>query len=227
MGRGRSKLAGGGAGGAGGAAGELQLPDGTKAEFEGTLKFGQKDAALTGDARTRIESWENKRVKNKVEYAFAVDKDGNAIGKEIRGSKNSVSVPRRYHDAEDGTFTHIHPRDQEGYLGGTFSGADLNNFANFKQKTVRAAAKEGTYSMSKGANFDASGFKRYAADAEATFHSNMRKKGRALNQNFSNMTYDEYAKAYAKTFNTELVNLHNTYLAGQRQYGYTYTLEKR
>ena len=37
----------------------------------------------------------------------------------------------------------------------------------------------------------------------------------------------DYKLQSAKAFNTELVNLHNTYRSNQKKYGYTYTLEKR
>ena len=38
--------------------------------------------------------------------------------------------------------------------------------------------------------------------------------------------YEEYSKKSAKEFNTMLVNLHNAYKQGEKQYGYTYTLER-
>lgn len=36
-----------------------------------------------------------------------------------------------------------------------------------------------------------------------------------------------YIATSRKDFNTALVNLHNAYSAGQKKYGYTYTLEQR
>ena len=217
----------GGGGGGGGATGELVLPNGSKIEFEGTLHYDGDDKALTGAARTAITGWEAKRVKNKVEYAFATDPDGNPLGREVRGTKGSVRTPYSFHATQDAVFTHIHPRE-DGVLGGTFSGADLRNFANYGNRTCRAAAKEGTYSISKTKGFDAAGFKRFAASAEADFKANYRKRtgeaGKAYRA--GKMTYDEYAKADAKAFNTSLVELHGALRSGQKKYGYTYTLEK-
>lgn len=215
-------------GGRGSYSGELALPDGSKIEFDGTLRTGKKDAALSQTQRKAVEDWESKRVKNKVEYAFSVDADGNPVGKEVRGRKDSVRVPRTYHDTDDAVFTHIHPR-QDGILGGTFSQADLNNFANYKNKTVRAAAKEGTYSISKSANFDKSGFKAFVEQAEREFDAELGRKSRTRTQAIKegNLSWADYNKAYAKDFNTALVNLHNKYLSGQKTYGYTYTLEPR
>ena len=217
-----------GGGGGGGATGELVLPNGSKIEFEGTLHYDGDDKALSGASRTAITNWEAKRVKNKVEYAFAVDANGNPIGKEVRGSKGSVRSPYAFHDTPDCAFTHIHPRG-DGILGGTFSGADLRNFANYRNKTVRAAAKEGTYSISKGKNFNKDGFKAFARQADANFSANYRKRSSALNKQYREgkiSSYADYSKASAKIFNTCLVELHNELRGGQKKYGYTYTLEK-
>ena len=215
------------AGGSGSAKGELVLPNGSKIEFEGELRYGGNDKALSGAARTAVTNWEAKRVKNKVEYAYSVDANGNPLGAEVRGSKGSVRVPRYYHDTPGATFTHIHPRG-DGMLGGTFSSADLSNFANRSQKTVRAAAKEGTYSISKGKSFDATGFRSFVASAESSFKSTYRAKESALSKQYRNgkISYSDYLKGNAKAFNTALVQLHNTYRSGQKQYGYSYTLEK-
>lgn len=216
-----------GGGGGGGATGELVLPNGSKIEFEGTLHYDGDDKALTGAARTAITGWEAKRVKNKVEYAYAVDANGNPIGNEIRGSKGSVRSPVSYHDTPDGTFTHIHPRG-DGMLGGTFSSADLRNFAKYRQKTVRAAAKEGTYSISKGKTFDANGFRTFAAKADADFNANYRKRASEVGKQYraGKISYGDYLKGNAKAFNTSLVELHETLRGGQKKYGYSYTLEK-
>lgn len=216
-----------GGGGGGSASGELILPDGSKIEFDGDLHYDGDDAALTGAARKTITDWETKRGTAKIEYGYAVDANGNPVGREVRGGKGSVRVPRSFHDNPDGTFTHIHPRG-DGMLGGTFSGADLSNFSRFSQKTVRAKAKEGTYSISKGANFDKTGFDSHVRKAQADFNTNYRTKENALGKDYKDgkITYDEYLKGNAKAFNTALVGLHESYRAGQKQYGYKYTLER-
>lgn len=216
-----------GGGGAGGAKGELKLPDGTKAEFEGELKFGKDDPNVTGKTRQVITDWESKRAKAKVEYAYATDADGNPVGAEVRGGKGSVRTPYYYH-GDGTTFTHIHPRG-DGMLGGTFSGADMRNFANTGNKTTRAAAKEGTYSISKGANFDRAGFNSYVSKADSNFRKTYRSKADAAYQQYKagKISFNDYQLANAKAFNTALVGLHNDYSAGQKTYGYTYTLERR
>lgn len=224
-GRGASS-SGGGGGGGGSAKGELVLPNGSKIEFDGELKYGKKDPTLTPEARKAIETWETKRGTAKVEYAYSVYEDGTPVGNEVRGGKGSVRSPYSYH-GEGATFTHIHPRG-DGMLGGTFSQADMNNFANCKSNTTRAKAKEGTYSISKTGNFDATGFKSYVAKAQADFKANQRQSARTLANDYRSgkINYNEYLAGSAKAFNTALVKLHDTYSAGQKTYGYTYTLEK-
>lgn len=214
-----------GGGGGAGAKGELVLPNGSKIEFTGTLHYDGDDKALTGASRQTIVSWEDKRRGAKIEYAYATDANGNPIGKEVRGGKGSVSMPYTFHMAE--TSTHIHPRG-DGMLGGTFSTADLTNFANFGNTTKRAAAKEGTYSITKGKNFDASGFKQYVTKQNSDCRSRYVANANALTKKVQagKMSYSDYQLASAKAFNTYLVECHNAYRNGQKTYGYTYTLEK-
>lgn len=116
----------------------------------------------------------------------------------------------------------------DGKLGGTFSFEDMKNFAIFKNTTERAKAKEGTYSISKTSNFDTKGFLAFARKAYSNFNSNKKAKNIKLASDYyaKKITYDDYKKQVAKEFNTELVNLHNTYKSGEKQYGYTYTLER-
>lgn len=211
------------------AKGELKLPDGSEIEFEGELKFGKDDPNVTGKQRQAIEDWEGKRVKNKVEYAYAVDENGVPVGKEIRGTKGSVAPPQYYRDVPNGAYSHIHPRSTDGVMGGTFSGADMNNFARSKGRTYRAAAKEGTYSISKGAGFDSAGFKSYFATSDKKHQSEYHAKVKVLNADYraGKISYNDCVKGNAKAFNTWMVKSHNDLLAGQKQYGYTYTLERR
>lgn len=221
---GRGASSSGGSGGS--SSGELILPNGSKIEFEGELKFGKKDPTLTKEARKTIEDWEEKRVKNKLEYAYSVMEDGTPVGAEVRGSKGSVRSPLSY-SQEGATLTHIHPRE-EGLLGGTFSEADLYAFAKNPSKTTRARAKEGAYSISKNDNFDAQGFKGFVHGANKQFVSIYRTKVRELSNNYKSgkISYNDYAKGNAKAFNTALIELHNIYSSGQKTYGYSYTLEK-
>ena len=218
----------GGRRGGGVAKGELTLPDGSKIEFDGELIFGGDDKAVPQAVRKNLDDWENKRYKSKIEYAISYYPDGTPIGAEKRGGKGSVRTPLSYHATDGATFTHNHPRG-DGMLGGTFSGADLRNFAFGGNTTSRATAKEGTYSISKGKNFDSKGFNSYVAKANADFKNTQREFNSKIQKSYNDgkISYEQAVLEQGKAFNTALVKLHNTYLEGQKQYGYTYTLEKR
>lgn len=205
-----------------------ELPGTGVVEFDGELAYGAKDPSLSEASRKQIESWENKRRKAKVEYAYSVDENGNEIYHEVKGGKTSVTTPSVM-AKEGATFTHIHPRkDGSGYLGGTFSTDDIGTFTRRPVKTMRAAAKEGTYSISKGDGFDSAGFTAYARQADANFRARRNADISALSKQIKagKITWDEYAAQNTKGFNSALVALHNEYIAGQKKYGYTYTLEQ-
>ena len=222
---GRGASSSGGRGG-GSAKGELVLPNGSKIEFEGELKYGAKDTTITKEARKTMEAWEEKRVKNKIEYAYSVMEDGTPVGPEVKGGKGSVLSPQSYKQ-EGATYSHIHPRG-DGMLGGTFSEADMRNFSRNPVKTYRARAKEGAYTISKTDSFDATGFRGFVDGANRQFESSYKAKVKSLANDYRSgkISYNDYATGNAKAFNTALVELHNIYSSGQKQYGYKYTLEK-
>lgn len=208
--------------------GELRLADGSKLEYDGTLKYGANDKALTGATRHVITTWEERRVKNKIEYAYAVDEQGKVIG-ESRGGKGSVRSPRLFHTVQNSVFTHIHPRDDKSTLGGTFSQQDLRNFYSYNNKTMRAVAREGTYSISKTKNFNATGFANMVSQATKDFNNTYKDTMSNLNREYmaNKLEYTEYRRKSAKAFNTALVNLHREYSKHAKEFGYIYTLERR
>ena len=225
MGRGSSK----GGGAKGGGTTIVNTDNGTIDLTGSPLVYGEDDAAVSGKARENIESWETKRVKNKVEYNYSVDQNGNPIGQEVKGGKTSVRVPIS-HLQEGAIHTHIHPRDDAATLGGTFSDGDLRNFANHGVKTYRAKAKEGAYSISKAEGFDKEGFKGFVADLFARETASRENTYAGIRQRVKNgdynSNYKQYSKDMTQTFNGFLVSVHNGLISGQKKYGYTYTLEK-
>lgn len=102
-------------GGGSTAKGELTLPNGSKAEFEGELKYYGKDKSITGTQRANLETWEKKRTTAKVEYSICYDDKGNQIGREKRGGKGSVHPDYNAY-ISDGVGTHNHPRSSDGLL---------------------------------------------------------------------------------------------------------------
>lgn len=218
----------GGQRGGGGSVGPTSLSIGTDTiEMSSPLVYGKKDPALSGAVRAAVETWEAKRSKNKVEYANAWDKNGRALG-EVKGSKGSVRIPYSYHNQPGGSYSHIHPREA-GILGGTFSQADIQNMVSHTTEMTRAVAKEGTYSISKGQNFDGKGLLKYfaAEDNRITKAYKAEEKQYRNDYHAGKITYAEYDAKASKAANDMLVNLHNALLAGRKQYGYNYTLEKR
>lgn len=200
--------------------------NGENCEYEGKLIQTGNDPMLGATRRPTIEAWEAKRADQKVEYANAVGHTGQEYG-EVRGRKGSVKTPIYYHTNPGTVFTHIHPRDK-GILGGTFSTGDIQNFINGNNDTVRAVAKEGTYSISRTASIDPKLSQDYK-----TFVNGEEKKIRAQIRQIQNdynslkITYKQAVEEANKANNTKLVSFHNWLYNNQKKYGYKYYLEKR
>jgi hypothetical protein len=192
------------------------------------LVYGQ-DAQLTDAQRKVIDDFEKRHLKSKIEYGTLVDANGNQLI-EKRGGKDSVSMPTYYYNRAE-VMSHNHPRtgDEAGYLGGTFSSADMDTFATTAIKTMRASAAEGTYSITKGSGFNRGGFEQYFKKAESEAAQKRSKANAEAGARFmaSQITYSQYRQERANNFNTFLVDMHNALIAGQTQCGYTYGLERR
>ena len=146
--------------------------------------------------------------------------------KERPALAKSVGVPYNYVDTPGGVLSHTHPGGN-GALGGTFSITDLQNFANNRIKTCRAVAGEGTYSISKKKNFNASDFLKFVNSAymaqRSVYNAEADKLENALKR--GEIDYSTYEKEKKKAFNTYLVACHSDLIDGQSRYGYFYTLE--
>ena len=144
---------------------------------------------------------------NEVEYGYLMDKDGKVVAG-AKGNRHSVGIA--YNGSEEGfDLTHNHP---DAY-GGTFSGPDIAHLTEAKLHSIRAVAKEGTYSMTakKGANFD--GLNR----ALAKDMKKLELKGsvRAVKKQTSGGNKNQVRKAYVDT-------LHEWYTKNASNYGFTY-----
>lgn len=223
------------------AATSVSLDDGTEIDLSDfPLTYGEKDAYVDGDRRKAIEEFEDKRYKAKIEYGQVIDKDGNVLYNN-KGSKGRCHLDYFALQSEGGVATHNHPRSGKdaGALGGTFSIADLTIVANRKISTIRATAAEGTYSITKQAGFKASEFLNYANGVEkrlrAAYNAELKTLGEKLNADYKNAKspseskslWEKYHQESTKAFNKYLVNSHNSLLAGQKEYGYSYSLERR
>ena len=228
MAKGSSGIAGGTSGNA---KAEIVVQSGDKVMLDSPLIYGQKDQAVTGNVRTAIEAQETKRLTAKSEYGLMLDKYGNPVGSEVHGGKGSVRMPYGVFLTKGGIFTHNHPcgKGEEGVLGGTFSPADMKTFAKNPTWTMRASAAEGTYSITKTLSFDSAGFNSYVSKINSAATSALNKANTDLlnNVRMGNVAYSDYTQKAKNNFNNFLVEVHNGMLAGQKQYGYNYTLEER
>lgn len=225
---------------------ELTAQDGSKIDLSANpLRYGAS-AMLNDRERQTVDRFESKRAGNKIEFGTLIGANGEVLI-ESKGGKGSVKLPTRLYD-QASVMSHNHPRGNDkgkdvGMLGGTFSGADINAFTSTNVRTMRAAAHEGTYSIQKGAKFNAAGLTKHFADSEKTLRAAYQKRLDAAQTAIKNVvqrynhgqaTYDEWKTAYNRyekekkdAFNSYLVGSHNALISGQKQYGYTYTLERR
>ena len=197
-------------------------------EFDGDLVYTGKDPNLSPAQRSAIEAWEDKRITAKIEYATLADASGSMMG-EVKGGKGSVRTPAWWGTVRNGVFSHIHPRDDKTQLGGTFSPDDLFSWINSSNSTIRAAAKEGRYSISKTSSFNRVGMAAYVRSVNKKWKSALDSEVMKLKNSYAQnqISYSEANKQLSKAFNTYLVGIHNDLLSGQQQYGYNYYLEKR
>lgn len=195
---------------------EIKTLDGETIKLEKPLKYGELDKNIDEKTREQFEKFEYKYLTKGggVEHEmskgnFRVDARTGEETYELsfaKGTKGSVDhISGRY-------ITHIHPREK-GMLGGTFSQADLQNFLDDATTTVRAVAKEGTYSFSWMRGFNSYDFQMDVM--------------RGLEK-----IDDRYIKKYGlkitgQQMNNWLIKRHNFLLENAKKYGYFYTLEMR
>lgn len=232
----------------------VTMPDGTEIELEDALEYGTD--AGKGRLPQTVTDFENKRRKAKIEYSLLTLSDGTEI-ESNRGGSGSVKSSLNARLRAD-ILTHNHPRKglEAGLLGGTFSAGngdnvgDITNFVHFNQKTLRAVAGEGTYSITKGANFDGEGLLRAFIAIDRQLMQEHKKTAAQINKTRndtwdslrddlqngkidtaqfhanSDAAYEDGNNAIRKSANSMLVKLHNWLLDNQTKYGYTYGLER-
>ena len=191
------------------------------------LQYGPKDYSTNSKVRSAAEKFAEKYKKARVEHVAAIDKNGKMIEERV-GDEHSASLSNKtMRNAVE--ITHNHP-GATGYLSGSFSEADISSFSSYSNvRTMKAEGKEGTYSITKKAGFNADGLKNYMGrersrhqtqrDTRLTQLKNMRDSGK--------MSEAKYRAEKIKATNKYLVDMHNSYINGQKQYGYAYTLSRR
>lgn len=217
----------GGSSGGGGSSGNTVITeyDGSSLTLSHALKTGAPDSSVADIQRKRLESFEKRHAKSDIEWGRTIDINGKVL-ENHSGNSGSVS----FNNLDNAAYlTHIHPREN-GALGGTFSIADINVLSYHpNMKNIRAKAKEGTYSLSKTSSFDRDGFVKYANEQHSINRATYEK---AYNRYYSQLnsgkiSYSEYEAKSNNAFNNYLIKQHNSFLKGQKTYGYTYVLEKK
>lgn len=226
---GRGAKSSGGGGGGAAYTGDTSIADtsGGVIDLSDTpLIYGDLDSALTGNARTVIEQFENRRYTTKTEYSRFIDSNGNII-EENHGGRGSVGATMHARQTAD-AMSHNHPRG-DGGLGGTFSEGDISNFSRFNQTTYRATAKEGTYSISKTGSFNGKALSRDYDLAVKRMETNLIGNADSVKLQYrtGKISYNQAVTSIQKLNNAFLVEMHNWLLNNQSNYGYTYTLERR
>ena len=95
-------------------------------------------------------------------------------------------------------------------------------------KTMRAKATEGTYSISKGKNFNSAGFSKYMNEQSKANENKQRLTQKTLYEQYSkDRDTTKYRQGLKQAFNDFLVDQHNSLLSGAKTYGYNYTLERK
>ena len=188
-----------------------------------------KKAGLLQSQKDALDRFYGRHKGSKIEYGVLIDGKGNII-LEKRGGRGTVGMPMSDYNRAF-VQEHLHPRGkgEEAQIGGTFSKGDLQTFADTYIRTMRAAAYEGTYSITKASGFDPIKFIQFQKNMHEETQKKYKSQDAAVGKLLLNgsITYDEYEKARNMNFNNYLVDRHNALLAGQKAYGYTYGLERR
>lgn len=144
--------------------------------------------------------FERKYINDNKEHYKLMNNYGEFLFGNMTGDVDSARIPQEIID-QVLYLSHTHPRET-GYLGGTFSEGDILTFArNERMQTMRAAAKEGIYTITKGQGFDGAEFNKFVSTAYKT-------------------------KINSEDINTLAVEAHKLLLKNQKKYDYIYSLEK-
>ena len=159
-----------------------------------------------------LRQYEASKLNKPNEQMAILDENG-FIVKAYEGDKHSVAyIPE---ETTGKVVTHNHPDT----YGGTFSDADIAGFLEFKQKEIRASAKEGTYSLKETKK--GSGQKDALNKAYGKAQPGLAKKAESELMKVKNAGGSKTAqrKAYVDVY-------HNWYKNNFSKYGYTYTFIK-
>ena len=205
---------------------QVTAQNGKTVYLSSPLVYGKRDKLPIPSGN--LDAWEkaNKNA-NRNEQVLVLANDGSAIFT-TSGGKNSAGIPASVMYKAT-VLTHTHPRgSMTRQIGGTFSTKDMETFNKIRNlKTIRAVAAEGTYSMTKSANFNPHKFRLMVRDINNSYKV-MQAKCAAFGVDLMTGKIDQhtYYKSTEKVFNAWLVDSHNALLKNRRKCGYSYSLER-
>ena len=191
------------------------------------LQYGPKDYSINKKVRSTAEEFAERHKKDRVEFVAAIDKKGEILDEAVGDEHSATLSNRSLSRAVE--LTHNHP-GKTGLLGGTFSEADISSYTEYENiRTMRAEAKEGSYSITKKVGYNGTGLQNYIGSEMKKYRSQLNSRVKQLEnqKNSGKISEAKYRSEVIKESNKYLVNLHNSYIAGQKKYGYAYTLERR
>ncbi len=165
-----------------------------------------------------IHQFENAVRDKSVEYIGLYDKDGKLIVAGTSNNKGAVAIPTGHPNFKDAvTLTHNHPYKGRRIIGGSFSGADVQNHLRFgfkgETRAVSNGPNENTYIFraKKGVNQNTEKMtsiankmnSRYKATAQKTLDAvrkDLSSRGKSLNGR-DNQVYIGTAKKLWKKAN--------------------------
>lgn len=195
-----------------------------KEQPKNTISATSTKSELPDSVLNKCQEVEAKSVSRKTEKMTLVDADGNII-LEKSGGKGSVSFGAKegFHMNDTTTLTHNHP----GEYGGTFSGADVKVFTDYRLRAIRAVGKEGTYSLertSKTNSNDSYDFNRAFQKQSDSLNYKMRTEYNSQKRKIARgeMTVDA-ANQQLSDYRTSLCNQQHDWLVqNAATYGYNY-----
>lgn len=135
-----------------------------------------------------VPEFEKRVGKFKSEYIGLYNDDGKIIIAGTSFNDGSVAIPTTHPNfSKVNQMTHTHPSGGLRTLGGSLSGADVQNTAMLKFKGVRAWAKEKTYILraKAGAKQNRDKLYKIATKTDKTWSSNANKRVASIKRRFT------------------------------------------
>ena len=201
---------------------EQKAPKEQTEETGGIKAFGE--TTLSADVLKTCQEVEAKTVSRKTEKMTLVDEDGQII-LEKSGGKGSVSFGAREGFLMNDTtvVTHNHP----GEYGGTFSGADVQVFVDYRLKAIRAVGAEGTYSLERTSKVNSNSAYDFNQEFKARSNSlndTMRKEYKSMKSKVERgeLKVDDANKQLSEHRTTLCNDQHDWLTQNADKYGFNY-----